>query len=432
MSRFFLSLMAAIIIAVSPNAFPVDIGNLDRTFASSGIARIGNDTQTLWASGSVIQPDGKILIAGSSSDRNNAHTILLVRLHPDGQIDDQFGDKGIVKTKIGRNCYPRNISLTPDGRIIVAGWAYVSEERVGITLAMYTPAGTLDSGFGNRGILIFPSDYLDSTVQTLAVQRDGKILISGGTTGNRPFPHTRRLPRSFLLRINSDGTFDSTFGDNAVVAQDSPPWALRLQDDGKIVAAQFAQSQQYTSIVITRYDAEGKPDKTFGANGKSVVPTTFNRIATGALFALGNGQLVTLLGSLEKEPTHSVIAVRLNQDGSLDSNFGQTGVAVSTTQFWHYSNVKFGMSIDGTYWIAGHSLRPRKPEDLYYYYDYGVAHLLTDGKIDSSFGSGGMRVVSVGSETDDAQGVVVEQNSRPIVIGHSANRPGRQIVAIRF
>lgn len=77
--------------------------HLDQTFAADGVAKISFGIGKNWATGGVIQSDGKIIIAGSLADSSYAHSIALARVNPDGVLDEKFGDGGVIITKVGVN-----------------------------------------------------------------------------------------------------------------------------------------------------------------------------------------------------------------------------------------------------------------------------------------------------------------------------------------
>ena len=132
----------------------------------------------------------------------------MLRYNTDGSLDMTFGDNGVVTTDITGYYMPTSVVIDADQRIVVAG----SEYDVG-TLARYNTDGSLDTTFGVGGIQTtsFGSGY--AVGHSVAIQSDGKILVAGRAYNgsNEDFG---------LARYNTDGSLDSTFGDNGIQIKD--------------------------------------------------------------------------------------------------------------------------------------------------------------------------------------------------------------------
>ena len=157
-------------------------GSLDSSFGSGGVATI---TVAAWdfASGLALQPDGKIVIGGSS-EVGSQNFMTLARLEPNGALDQSFGDGGSVLTGQVGDLYVYDASsllLQPDGKIIAGGNSSSSLGGSGFGLARFLPDGSLDPSFGTDGVVgtAFGSD--SGTVRATALQPDGKIVAIGPT-----------------------------------------------------------------------------------------------------------------------------------------------------------------------------------------------------------------------------------------------------------
>jgi uncharacterized delta-60 repeat protein len=149
-----------------------------------------------------------------------------------------------VITDIGSSTnFANAIVVQPDDKIVVAGHAFVnfSADTSDITLTRYGVDGTLDATFGSGGIVITNLGAFDNALgialQTIAA--DLKIVVSGNTGSGG-------MPRVVVLRYNSNGTLDSTFGSNGVVTTSgvgpsniSSGNAVAVQSDGSIVVAGY-------------------------------------------------------------------------------------------------------------------------------------------------------------------------------------------------
>src|SRR5207244_10983357 len=165
------------------------------------------------ASSVVIQPDGKIVVAGGAFELFTFQgDFKVARYNPDGSLDTSFGDAGIVTTRFTRGSYAYAVALQPDGKIIAAGTDFVNFSfnddisDVDFGLARYNPDGTPDTSFGGDGKVSTDFDGFNDDVFSILMQPDGKLIAVGSA----------KNPANFYdfaaARYLSDGTLDTTFG----------------------------------------------------------------------------------------------------------------------------------------------------------------------------------------------------------------------------
>jgi len=227
-------------------------GTLDGTFGSGGtVTTVGPQT----AFALVLQNDGKLVAAGRSSD---GLAFALVRYDADGTLDGTFGSGGIVTTSFGSYAGVLGLVLQSNGKLVAAGYASVGPTNE-FALARYNPDGTLDGNFGSGGTV---TTAIGSAAGANAVvtQSDGK-LIAGGLA------EVSGVLQFALVRYNSDGTLDGTFGSGGTVttASGSQAYAnaLLLQDDDKLVAAGLAGGENFG---FARYETNDVASGVVGAN----------------------------------------------------------------------------------------------------------------------------------------------------------------------
>jgi len=253
-------------------------GTLDATFGSSGTVTtaFGSANDIAWALG--IQEDGKIVLAGQTYNGAN-YDFAMARYLSDGTLDSTFGTAGTVTTAIGSgHDYVHTLGIQTDGKIVVAG-EYYKDFNYYYTLARYLSDGTLDPSFGSAGITTTAvGSGGNAELHALALQADGKIVVAGYAYNGVDFDFT-------LVRYNTNGTLDSTFGSSGIVTTDSGngndyPYAIAIQTDGKIIAA---GSSNY-DFALARYFSDGTLDPSFGTGG---IATT--AIGNGFDYALALG-----------------------------------------------------------------------------------------------------------------------------------------------
>jgi uncharacterized delta-60 repeat protein len=247
-------------------------GSLDSTFGSGGIVTTAIGSLNDIAYGLVLQTDGKLVAAGYSRGSTNDE-FAVVRYNPDGSLDSTFGSGGIVTTFIGTNGSQGNaVALQPDGKIVLAGYSIPATGDQAVALVRYNTDGSLDPTFGTAGIVTTNIGPSTDTALCVAIQPDG-MIVAGGYTVNGSNPDIA------LLRYSASGSLDSTFGSGGIVitaigsgGQDAA--ALVLQPNGKIVVAGYADVASNTDFAMARYQPNGLLDTTFGNGGTLVIPGT--------------------------------------------------------------------------------------------------------------------------------------------------------------
>lgn len=297
-------------------------GTPDPTFGEDGLVTtpINNmdpDLQWSEAQAVALQPDGRIVVVGSSwRGWENCCWFTVARYNTDGTLDASFGDgDGRVFTDFGGPDEARDVAVQPDGRIVVAG---TSGGRV--ALARYNADGSPDTAFGggDGSVTTDPAPNLDEggDGSALALQPDGKILV-GGQVGTTRFDFV-------VLRYTASGTLDTAFSGDGIERTDFGDYesvhGLAVQPDGKIVAAGGSGGR----FALARYQPGGALDTGFDGDGR--VLTSGGGGASGLALQPGDGRIV-VAGS--NGPGGDFAVLRYNPDGSQDSGFGTGGVATA-------------------------------------------------------------------------------------------------------
>jgi uncharacterized delta-60 repeat protein len=271
---------------------------------------------------------------------------------------------GIVTLDVGVDDVIRSVLVQPDGRILVAGDSGDTTTS-DILIARFLPDGTPDPAWGGTGVVLAdPSGGGYDSLGKVVLQPDGKVLVSGtieGTTTGFDFG---------VLRFNSDGTPDLTFGTGGVATVNfngtslDQVNALVLQPDGKVVLAGFTDAVSVYDFALTRLDANGHLDTSFGTGG--IVMTDFG----GGSYEIGNtvalqsdGKLV--VGGFRVGASRDFALARYNTDGSLDPTFGLGGLVVTDFIGGSYDEIaRLAIRPDGTIVVVGLTL-PNTPGATY-------------------------------------------------------------------
>jgi uncharacterized delta-60 repeat protein len=369
-----------------------------------------------------------------------------------GQLDTTFGSNGVVSVNFNSQFLPGDVIEQPDGKIVVSN-AYFPFQVV-----RFNSNGTLDTSFGSGGVTNpFAPNNNPSSAGAMALQSDGKIVV---VAGGGP-----------VVRLNPDGSLDTSFGNGGMTMPPSVPtgWGFSagpvlVQPDGKILlggtASQIAYRSEIFETVLARYDTNGNPDITFG-NGGSV------RVAGGSqgettMALLSNGDIITVnraaiaqfssTGTPRSSITGGVVAViagsafgaeaiepsgeyvltvvqnvasgrchdnnteviRYTATGAVDTSFSRPLFNFTGVVGCGVSDAASGIAVqaDGKIVLAGdHSVTSTGT------FENALIRLNTDGSLDSTFGSGGIVLNKLPSNTEGYARVLIQSDGKIVAAG---------------
>jgi uncharacterized delta-60 repeat protein len=298
-------------------------GTPDLSFGTGGKITLDFSGFTDRAYAIVLQPDGKILLAGRTGNALS-DDFALARFNANGTIDSSFGTGGKVTLDFfGLQDVARAMALQPDGKIVLAGSA-ANTLSYDFAVARFNANGTLDLGFGIGGKTRVDFAGLDDFADAMALQPDGKILLAGSSVTADLFPSDFGL-----TRLNPNGTLDSSFGVGGVTYVDfnsnrDSAYAMALQSDGKILLAGLVRTSGVNdNFGMVRFNANGVLDSSFGTGGKVTYDAGGNNDYANAMALQADGKI--LLGGQERSapfPQNSNFElVRFNPNGVPDSSF---------------------------------------------------------------------------------------------------------------
>ncbi|MDO9553863.1 T9SS type A sorting domain-containing protein [Rhodonellum sp.] len=256
-----------------------------------------------------LQPDGKVLIGGEFISYNGTSINRIARLHADGSLDSFF-DPGT-----GANNTVNSIALQPDGKILIAGEFTSFNGKSYNRIARLNADGSLDTSFN-------PGSGANSTVWAIALLPDGKIMVGGAYTSYNG------TALNGIARLNANGSLDTTFNPGTGVAYGLMAGAdnyanvlsIALQSDGKIlIGGDFAQFNGITSKAVARLNVDGSLDASFNPSNEILGWIWKIVLQPGGKILLG-GDFTSFSG------TFSNHIRRLNADGSMDLTFSYAGL----------------------------------------------------------------------------------------------------------
>jgi uncharacterized delta-60 repeat protein len=393
---------------------------LDPGFNGDGIATLHIGDNQSFGSAVALQPDGRIVVAGTSLTGSN-HAFAVVRYDTGGSLDSTFGSGGVVTTPLyGDGVYVADLVLQSDGKIIVVGssGAYVNPV---VALARYETDGTLDNNFGSSGIVTAPYGAgTNNSCSGVVLTSFDKYIVVAGTTWFSDYEFA-------LARFDSDGNLDSSFGVGGIVTTDlAGDWdfghaiALQPSDDKVVVAGRTRRgSHSDYDFALARYDFDGNLDGSFGNSGIVSTSVTSSFDSINGLAVQPDGKIVAAgLGD-----GGDVALARYNTNGTLDTSFDGDGIVTAAA---HTSTEAYDVVIqpDGKIVVVG-MIGVSLDSDVL------LARFNGDGSLDTSFG-GGMVITAIGTDSSEAHAAALQSDGKIMVTGFSANGMQQDIAVLRY
>jgi uncharacterized delta-60 repeat protein len=269
------------------------------------------------------QADGKILVAGWARPDEipgvyEYADAVVVRLMADGTPDATFGVGGVAILE-GGDYYFNDLAVQPDGKIIAAGTSVINVISADTLVARFNANGTLDTTFASDGVFELNLGGRDRA-EAVALQTDGKIVLGGGA--DNKFAATRLLSDGALdVTFDTDG-MATIF----LTLKEDRAYDVAIQPDGKIVLAGTAAYSSFGGehFGLVRLLADGSLDPTFDGDGKAILDLGIQASGYGA--ALQADGKIVIVGETFVPGDRNAIVVRTTGSGALDSTFGSDGV----------------------------------------------------------------------------------------------------------
>ncbi|MBC8098836.1 MAG: hypothetical protein H7Y11_05300, partial [Armatimonadetes bacterium] len=383
-------------------------GDLDGTFGTGGAVRFIVDGDIGYPYDMALSPSGQIVLAGYAVEPLNRRRIVVARLTSGGGIDGTFGGDGVVTTIIETGAAPSStayaVLVDAQGRVIIGGSSSNETTEQNLTLVRYQPDGTLDSSFGQNGIVLSALDVVGpNTVYGLALDANGRLLVTGNAGA-----------ALLVARYLPNGTLDTTFNSSGVLLVNYGDFASGVQvlvdaNDHIIVAGNISYTPTTSDILLLRLKPDGSPDPSFGEQG--MVITNFGDSDLGRSLAIdGDGRLI--VGGVTANGAIGGIALaRYLPNGNLDNSFGVGGISILLGKPLNdLALLPNGSLMVVSYWLI------ELPDG--YTSDVLLTRFNPDGSLDTSFGQNGSLTTDLSEgAVDYASAAVLDADGRLLVAG---------------
>lgn len=388
------------------------LGILDTSFAINGISAID---QSIFESNLAltIQPDGKIVSVGFMEDHGKSKLTAL-RYLPTGNLDTTFGNKGVFAIAYRPHTnIAQAVTLQPDGKILVAGYTRNAQlptiTNEELLVLRLDINGSIDSTFGTNGVKILNQSYNERPIGIRVIE-NGKILIAGNK-------FRENISNFLVYRLNSDGSVDNSFGTNGYkeVFITNNSWnycyAMELQSDGKILLAGEATVLSEANFGLIRLNSDGSYDLTFSDDGKTTQNISALDDGAQAILLQPDGKIILGGYALTPDNKTETALIRFNPDGSLDPSFGASGMVLTQLGAEYSMIADLNLTASGNIIVAG---------TLNHYptfFDLFLSKYTTEGVLDENFGDQGLIFTDYDGHYDGISDAQISSDGRIVVSG---------------
>lgn len=296
-----------------------------------------------------------------------------------------FGTNKIVNSNLsGSNNFFQVLAVESNGKILAGG-----KKNGDPYLVRYSSTGELETTFDTSALNFGSNDVIVSIV----INSDGKIIVAGNTP-NSTNPGNTNTGRGFLAKYNTNGTLDTSFNSVGYVRYPTtfPFFKIVIQIDGKILVGGKYPTGKETSAVL-RYNTDGTLDSTFGTGGKADIYFSGGWDGITDLTLQPDGKIVVVM-AVEISGNWKGSIARLNTNGSLDTTFNGNGkYALTFTGYYMTVFIQPDNKIVacGTYQGSGNTAGG----------DFFISRFNNNGTLDNSFGTNGIKYTDLDNSYDE-------------------------------
>jgi len=388
-------------------------GKRDSTFSLDGFVTFQQNNDDFAGYSICIRPNGKIAIAGSINEINQQPQWGIWQYTPDGIMDTSFGQSGSVDSLWPMNGYGNaNSIISFDDTALLIGGAYFDGYSYQQILVKLKTNGSLDSSYGTNGIARLELDGIAS-VYLKKLSNDSVLLCTSRFNQHDFIP--------CLTKLDPSGNVDHSFGMNGIAGAKAGTFnsydgisSIVSLSNGKILAVDNFISGISNKAPVVRYNSDGTIDSTYGTNGLLFLDKTLD-LANNGLFRQRDSIIYCIMPGGDGSSKDSLWfnIYKFKADGTVDSLYGNEGTGRFSPRVTGHIITSFTGAIiqeDGKFVFMGSTDWPG--------YDIYLFRLLANGNIDSSFGIGGYFQFSI-FDADRPYGFVQQSDGKYVLISNN-------------
>ena len=303
-----------------------------------------------------------------------------------GTLNAEFGTDGaVVFDPTSSHDFMYKVLVQEDGKIITVGRARLDSKNYSIYVSRHNADGTLDDMYGDGGYVFLKVDpliYLNSAYDA-DLGEDGYLYITGYT-----YDYTNNT--AFVICLDENGFENEDYGDKGYVVSEYGGGivyeAIDIDAKGRPVVTGYIDD----NILVRRYNAKGKIDKTFGDNGSAIIKLDPSPLAWSYAYdieILDNGKMLLTGHKVSEDMLYESYLLRLNSNGDLDATFADNGLLILNAGDYAEYATSISVQADGKYLVGGHAdlftTEPLPRSGAH------ITRVNADGTIDETFGTDG-------------------------------------------
>ena len=300
-------------------------GRLDNSFSDNGHMMFDIDAGIDEGNQVLLTNDNKIIIGGRSNHGVDIGTVLfdysLAKFNDNGMLDKSFGGEGKVITDFGYRDDAINKLIPNDEKTFYAIGRASNGTDDDFAVARYDYDGNLDYSFNNIGRVWIDFGMSDDVAYTAEKTDEGDIIIGGSSNSGA-------TPKVAFAKIKSDGSLDTSFGDNGLkVWKFSPPGLIYDLDinGNDVYASGFIDNLETFNILVTKFNLQGIIDKNFGKNGTKIFSEFDSDSISTSIYIINSNQIL-LAGTIKNTKNEDAALIMIDNKANLDLSFGNQGV----------------------------------------------------------------------------------------------------------
>ncbi len=397
---------------VSASAALAVPGQLDTSFGQGGFVHPDLGATEVGRA-MVLQPDGKIVVAGTRAGATSSSIVVARFLNPSGALDSTFGAQGFTTSNFSTADDGNALALAPGGDLLIAG-STTQAANSHLIVARLTPAGKLDLTYGANMSGAFIDPLGGEAGLSVVARPTGDVLVGGNSNNNLGV--IDGTDPSGVKNVGFNSPAGPLTGSTTVNA-------VALQPDGELLQAGTYTPAGGTGVFyVTRLNVNsGSPvDSSFGTDGRAKF--SFGGNAQLSAMVLQPDGRIVLVGSTTVGSTTDFAIARTLANGQPDTSFGQNGTASVTGG--SESAQAVALQGDGKIIVAGVHSTAGGPE-------IEVVRLKSDGTLDSTFASGGKAIVPIGSSAF-ISAVAVQPDGKILLAGTAGSATAKDLLVVRL
>ncbi|MBL7943679.1 MAG: T9SS type A sorting domain-containing protein [Flavobacteriales bacterium] len=331
-------------------------GSYDTSFGTDGIVTLDFNDSEEKILDIALQTDGKIVAVGYTNNTPfyDENEMAIVRFNSDGTPDNSFS--GDAKMQINLESIDdkaTTVAIQNDGKIVVGGYSNYGykDGYLNLVVTRILTGGGIDYSFSGDGYFVYDLGGTADAVYDIALQSNGKIVVAGnGGSGNN----------LFVMRLSTTGSTDSSFSEDGYLINPIDEYStcgfVQIAPDQKIYAGGLVNQTGTVqgALGILKYNSDGTPDNTFGDDGLIITTVPDRNLSGQELVIQPDGKPV--VAGLSSAPEDILFfTARYNLDGSLDASYSNDGIALEETSYTNSLCYSAALQSDGKIVCAGYA-----------------------------------------------------------------------------